>query len=59
MFRLARWRNTRVPRDAQGPAGEVIPENIIVKPPTAELRPDHKDEDTLLPYSQLDATSSI
>lgn len=55
VFNLARWRNTRVPRDAKGPAGEVIPRNTIVKAPTAELRANQKDEDSLPPYSQLDA----
>ena len=38
-----------------GPAGMVVPENIISKPPTAELKPDQKDEDTLPPYEVLDA----
>ncbi len=45
VYRLARWRN----RD-----GEVIPENTIVKAPSAELRPDQKDSDTLPPYEVLD-----
>lgn len=48
VFRLARWRN------AQGPA-PVIPERIITRPPSAELRPDQKDEDSLPPYEVLDA----
>jgi NAD+ synthetase len=46
VFRLSRWRNT---------AGEVIPENIIVRPPSAELKPDQKDQDSLPPYEVLDA----
>ena len=46
VFRLAEWRN----RD-----GEVIPRRIIDKPPTAELRPDQKDADSLPPYETLDA----
>jgi NAD+ synthase len=54
VFALSRWRNERRPSGALGPAGEVIPENIIVKPPTAELRPDQKDEDSLPPYVVLD-----
>ncbi|MBI1201521.1 MAG: NAD+ synthase [Rhodopseudomonas sp.] len=54
VFRLARLRNTWKPAGALGPDGEVIPENIIVRPPTAELREDQKDEDSLPPYSVLD-----
>jgi NAD+ synthase len=37
-----------------GPAGEVIPARVIEKPPSAELRPDQKDEDSLPPYDVLD-----
>ena len=51
---LARWRNEARPAGACGPAGPVIPENIIVKPPSAELRPDQKDEDSLPSYNILD-----
>jgi NAD+ synthase len=54
VFRLARWRNQAVPRNALGPAGRVIPERIITKPPTAELRANQKDEDSLPPYEILD-----
>lgn len=54
VFALSRWRNENVPEGALGPSGEVIPENIIVKPPTAELRDDQKDEDSLPPYDELD-----
>lgn len=54
VFALSRWRNSNLPQGALGPAGEVIPNNIIVKPPTAELREDQKDEDSLPPYDQLD-----
>ena len=54
VFKLARWRNECVPRTAIGPGGEVIPENIITKPPTAELKEDQKDEDSLPPYPVLD-----
>ncbi|AKU12976.1 NAD synthetase [Azoarcus sp. CIB] len=46
VFRLARWRNT---------VGPVIPENIITRPPSAELKPDQKDQDSLPPYEVLDA----
>ena len=49
------WRNTHVPNGALGVPGAVMPERIITKPPTAELRPDQKDEDSLPPYSELDA----
>ena len=54
VFALSRWRNTGVPLGALGPAGEVIPERIITKPPSAELRDDQKDEDSLPPYDVLD-----
>jgi NAD+ synthase len=54
VFKLARWRNGHVPETGMGPAGVVIPETIIEKPPSAELRPDQKDEDSLPPYDALD-----
>jgi NAD+ synthase len=54
VFELCRWRNENLPAGALGPAGEVIPPAIIDKPPSAELRPDQKDEDSLPPYAQLD-----
>jgi NAD+ synthase len=54
VFELARWRNTAVPRIGLGPAGEVIPPNIIDKPPSAELRADQKDSDSLPAYEVLD-----
>ncbi len=54
VFELSRWRNKNVPTSALGPGGEVIPDNIITKPPTAELREDQKDEDSLPPYDALD-----
>ncbi|WP_420392848.1 NAD+ synthase [Acuticoccus sp.] len=55
VFRLCRWRNTHRPRGGRGPDGVVIPERIIDKPPTAELREDQRDEDSLPPYATLDA----
>jgi len=55
VFELSRWRNQQKPQGALGPAGRVMPENVIVKPPTAELRPNQKDQDSLPPYDQLDA----
>ncbi len=54
VFDAARWRNLNVPAGGLGPAGVVIPKNIITRPPSAELRPDQKDEDSLPPYSVLD-----
>jgi NAD+ synthase len=54
VFALSRWRNQNRPENALGPDGPVMPENIITKPPTAELRPGQKDEDSLPPYSVLD-----
>ncbi len=54
VFALCRWRNQHLPAGALGPAGRVIPENIITRPPTAELRADQKDEDSLPPYEVLD-----
>ncbi|MFN3657819.1 MAG: NAD+ synthase [Pseudolabrys sp.] len=54
VFRLARLRNSWKPDGAMGPDGRVIPENIITRPPTAELRENQKDEDSLPPYAVLD-----
>jgi NAD+ synthase len=54
VFRLARLRNSWKPEGAMGPDGLVIPENIIVRPPTAELRENQQDEDSLPPYAVLD-----
>ncbi len=54
VFRLCRWRNANVPRGGKGPAGVVIPESIITKPPSAELRENQKDQDSLPPYEVLD-----
>lgn len=54
VFALARWRNTALPKGALGPAGEVISQRIITKPPSAELRDDQRDDDSLPPYDVLD-----
>jgi len=54
IYRLAHWRNAHVPEGGLGPAGEVIPEAIIIRPPTAELRENQRDEDSLPPYPVLD-----
>jgi NAD+ synthase len=55
VFRLSSLRNTWKPEGALGPSGEVIPESIIVRPPTAELRENQTDQDSLPPYEILDA----
>ncbi len=54
VFALSNWRNRHLPKGALGPAGEVIPERIITRPPSAELRPDQQDTDSLPPYDILD-----
>jgi NAD+ synthase len=54
VFRLSELRNRWKPADAKGPNGVVIPQNIITKPPTAELRENQKDQDSLPPYDILD-----
>jgi len=54
VFDICRWRNANHRAWMQAPAGEVIPPAIIDKPPTAELRADQKDEDSLPPYPVLD-----
>ncbi|WP_322988224.1 NAD+ synthase [Hoeflea sp.] len=54
VYALSRWRNSHVPPGALGPSGEVIPVNIIDKAPSAELRPDQTDQDSLPPYPVLD-----
>jgi NAD+ synthase len=55
VFALSRWRNAYRPEGMLGPDGAVMPERVITKPPSAELRPDQKDEDSLPPYDKLDA----
>lgn len=52
VFELARWRNAN---DPYGTGSNPIPERIITRPPSAELRPDQKDQDSLPPYEVLDA----
>ncbi len=54
VFKTARWRNTHHHDWMKGPEGEVIPVAIIDKPPSAELRPDQRDDDSLPPYDVLD-----
>jgi len=55
VFETCRWRNANHRPWMMGPAGEVITPRVIEKPPSAELRPDQKDEDSLPPYVVLDA----
>jgi NAD+ synthase len=55
VFELCKWRNGHLPLGAMGNKGKVIPERIITKPPSAELRPDQRDSDSLPPYPELDA----
>jgi NAD+ synthase len=55
VFALSRWRNEHCPAGALGPRGMVMPERVITKPPSAELKPDQKDQDSLPPYEVLDA----
>nr|WP_319485327.1 NAD+ synthase [uncultured Cohaesibacter sp.] len=54
VYHLAEWRNANKPDGAMGPAGEVIPANIISKAPTAELRENQTDQDSLPEYPVLD-----
>ena len=54
VYHLAAWRNANLPANCLGPSGEVIPQNIIEKAPSAELRPDQTDQDSLPPYPVLD-----
>jgi NAD+ synthase len=54
VFALSRWRNAHKPEGALGPDGPVMPARVITKPPSAELSPGQKDEDSLPPYSVLD-----
>jgi NAD+ synthase len=54
VFAVSRWRNANVPRLSRNPVAPVMPDNIINKPPSAELRPDQRDDDSLPPYEDLD-----
>ena len=55
VYGLSTWRNANRVDGALGPAGRVIPESSITKAPTAELRPNQTDQDSLPPYDELDA----
>lgn len=54
VYRLCRWRNANSATDLKGPKGEIIPERIITKAPSAELRANQTDQDSLPPYDILD-----
>ena len=54
VFELCRWRNAYMPEGALGPDGDVMPERVISKPPSAELKPNQTDQDSLPPYDDLD-----
>ncbi|MCC6471151.1 MAG: NAD+ synthase [Alphaproteobacteria bacterium] len=54
VFALSHWRNENRPEGMLGPKGRAIPERSITKPPSAELKPDQTDQDTLPPYDKLD-----
>jgi NAD+ synthase len=54
VYALSAWRNGQVPAGALGPSAEVVPQNIIDKAPSAELRENQTDQDSLPPYPVLD-----
>jgi NAD+ synthase len=54
VYALSKWRNAHFPEGALGPPGIVIPERILTKAPTAELRANQTDQDSLPPYEELD-----
>ena len=54
VFALSEWRNRVTPGGGLGPDGPVMPERVITKPPSAELRPNQTDQDSLPPYDVLD-----
>jgi NAD+ synthase len=54
VFALSRWRNANKPRLGLGPDGLVMPDRVITRPPSAELRDDQRDDDSLPPYEVLD-----
>jgi NAD+ synthase len=54
VYQLARWRNAHVPKGGKGPPGRIIGENVLTKAPSAELRADQTDQDSLPPYKVLD-----
>ena len=54
VYALSNWRNHNVPKGSLGPVGVVIPRRILTKAPTAELRANQTDQDSLPPYEELD-----
>jgi NAD+ synthase len=54
VYALSDWRNQSVPKSALGPTGRVVPQRVIEKAPSAELRANQRDEDSLPPYRVLD-----
>jgi NAD+ synthase len=54
VFELCKWRNLHRPPNALGPAGKIMPERVITKPPSAELKDNQTDQDSLPPYDVLD-----
>ena len=54
VFALSKLRNQARPAGLKGPDGRVMPERVITKPPSAELKPNQRDEDSLPPYAVLD-----
>ncbi len=59
VFEISKWRNKNHRSWMKGPPGSIIPDNIITKAPTAELRPNQKDSDSLPDYQDLDAILTI
>ena len=59
VFGICQWRNTHHRAWMQGPPGAIIPQTILDKPPSAELRPDQKDNDSLPDYPVLDAILTL
>ena len=59
VFEISKWRNKNHRSWMKGPPGSIIPDNIITKAPTAELRPNQKDSDSLPDYPVLDAILTI
>ncbi|MEZ5827733.1 MAG: NAD+ synthase [Hyphomicrobiales bacterium] len=54
VYALSRYRNAHLPKGCRGPEGPIIPESVLTKDPSAELKPDQRDIDTLPPYDVLD-----
>ena len=59
VFEICQWRNAHHREWMQGPPGAIIPQTILDKPPSAELRPDQKDSDSLPDYPVLDAILTL